>query len=258
MKLLETAPARNRLAIACSIALHLCVLAVALRLPRPVAPPASVLSSLPVTVSITHRPRPIALAPPAPIAARLPAAAPAPVPHARPQPAAFDTNHPARVASVPVHVMALRHELSRKVAMPAQPVAHLVVAAALAPVAAAPVTAAVEHPASVATTGPAAPAPGNGAAARAGGGGDPGLFSATYPPVPQETRAFEAIRATLPARVRLRITIDENGRAAVVDWLTPPPDAALAGAVRARLMALPYIPAECDGLPCTGIISLAT
>jgi hypothetical protein len=143
---------------------------------------------------------------------------------------------------------------------PAESAALLVVAAAVNPVAAAPVTAAVVHPATAATAAPAAAAAANGptAVAGGGGGGDPGLFSATYPPVPQQTSALEAIRASLPARMRLRITVDENGRAAVVDWLTPPPDAALAGAVRAKLMALPYIPAECDGLPCTGIISLAT
>jgi hypothetical protein len=159
----------------------------------------------------------------------------------------------------PAHLPATRHDLSREVHTAAEPVAPIVVAAIANPVAAAPVTSSVAHPAPVATAAPPAAPPADGPAGTGGGGGgNPGLFSATYPPAPEQVSALDAIRALLPARMRLRITVDENGHAAVVDWLTPPPDAALAGEIRAKLMALPFIPAECDGLPCAGNLSLTT
>jgi hypothetical protein len=249
MKLSDTAPGRYRIAIACSIALHLCALAVALLLPWPSLPRAPV--ERPVVVSIVMRPRPKPPAPPAPAIGPVPAARPEPAPHARAQAAAIHLVRQAVPAKTVVHTAAVRHDLSRAVRTPAAPSEIAVVAgASAAPVAVAEPAVAVAHPSGSGSSAAAS--------AGGGGGGNPGLFSATYPPVPAQLGALEAIRAALPARMRLRITVDENGRAADVDWLSPQPDAALAGAIRAKLMALPYIPAECDGLPCTGIISLAT
>jgi len=261
MNLLDTAPGRNRLAIASSIVLHLCALVVALLLPWPVIPTSTETGALPVAVTIAERPRPTAPpVPPALAPARGGPPAPTPTVHRHaPPPAAIHATHQASKPMAPVHTVTVRHELSRTVRTPAAQVAPVVVAAVANPEAAAPVTAAIA-PATAATAAPptTAAADGTTPAGGGGGGGNPGLFSATYPPAPAQTSALDAIRALLPARMRLRITVDENGHAAVVDWLSAPPDAALAGAIRAKLMALPYIPAECDGLPCTGIISLTT
>jgi len=261
MKLSDTAPGRDRIAIACSIALHLCALAVALLLPWPRVPEQPEPAALPIVVHIAARPRPKPPAPPGPAIGPIPAARPQAAPHARTQPPAATIHvvHAVLPGAAAVHTVAVRHDLSHAVRTRAAPSEIAVVAgASVAPATVAETTPGLHPPTAAPLARPADSGSGPAPSAGGGGGGSPGLFSATYPPAPAQLGALEAIRAALPARMRLRITVDENGHAADVDWLTPQPDAALADAIRAKLMALPYIPAQCDGLPCTGIISLAT
>jgi hypothetical protein len=264
MKLLDTAPGRNRLAIASSIAVHLCAL-VALCL---VPVPRVAKSDAPPTGLVVHIVKRAAPGPPArPVSDRRtapPALAPPPVRRLAfvaavrvpPRPAVragtlLAAGTRLRVVDRPLTAV-LTTGTSDADAAGARP------PAAAAPAAAPAATDAAPPP----TAAPAASAPAKAGGVSGGGGGastgNRGLFSASYPPAPAQRGALDAIRATLPTRARVRITVDENGRAAVVDWLTPPPDAALADTIRAKLMALAYIPAECDGLPCTGIISLTT
>jgi hypothetical protein len=51
----------------------------------------------------------------------------------------------------------------------------------------------------------------------------------------------------------VRVTVDENGRAREVVFLTTPRNA---DDLRRRLLAAHYLPAECDGLYCEGTIDL--
>jgi len=272
MNLVDTTPKRRRLAIASSIALHFCALVLLCLAPWPI----SSASDATLVVHMIVRAAPGPPARPATIEHRTaPTTAPATTVRGQRAPAAVRVPPLAVHAGTPEHAGTMLHVMTHPVLRPAPSVggaavgagatglqaavAAAVPVAASAPVGTAPTAAA--SPAAVAAA-EAVPVAAKTPGGSGGGGGDkssnPGLFSATYPPAAAQTGALDAIRAALPARTRVRITVDENGRAAIVDWLTPPPDPTLADAIRARLMALPYIPAECDGLPCTGIISLTT
>ncbi|MEA2721213.1 MAG: Gram-negative bacterial TonB protein C-terminal [Candidatus Eremiobacteraeota bacterium] len=115
---------------------------------------------------------------------------------------------------------------------------------------------AAPKPAAVADAGPssapvASPAPSPVAAQREEGIGN---FSETYP-----ASIEPSARAPLFAGVNgvtVRITVDENGRATSIEFLRPPADAALREELRARLLALHFIPAACNGLRCAGTVEL--
>jgi hypothetical protein len=86
--------------------------------------------------------------------------------------------------------------------------------------------------------------------------GEDGLFGSNYQPVPQPPNALAAIIARITGRFHIRVKVDENGRAMDVRFLTPIADATLANDVRARLLAMTYVPALCSGLKCAGDLDI--
>jgi hypothetical protein len=84
-----------------------------------------------------------------------------------------------------------------------------------------------------------------------------GLFSQNYPPALANSADLDAIRARLAGPVRIRIDVDESGRAIDVRFVRPVSDADLAQQVRAQLLALRYVPADCNGLHCDGTLEIA-
>jgi hypothetical protein len=86
--------------------------------------------------------------------------------------------------------------------------------------------------------------------------GEDGLFGSNYQPVPQPPNALAAIIARITGRFHIRVKVDENGRAMDVRFLTPIADATLANDVRARLLAMSYVPALCSGLKCAGDLDI--
>jgi hypothetical protein len=235
-------PRRDRVAIAGSIVIHLCVLAVAVivipRVAFPVDDPDErvLLSSI---VHVEHRPVPSAAQ------HRTPAAAPTPEQHA-PVPvihAAVTSEHAARRL-----VVAAEHRAGFAPApvrrRETQPVPATQVAAherVNAPPAE-----------SAATSGPvASPAPSPVVAQREEGIGN---FGETYP-ASIEPSARGGLLAGASG-VTVRITIDENGRATTIEFLRGPADAALRDELRTRLLAAHFIPAACNGLRCIGTLEL--
>jgi hypothetical protein len=236
-------PGRDRIAIAGSIAIHLCVLAVLLGLPRPSFPPddPDERTLLANVIRIEHRPPPHAATP-----HRAPAEL-VPVPRtARPViHAAVTVEHAAR------KLVVAREQRSAygPVRAAARPRAAFT-SARVAVAAPQPTAAAAAEPA--ATTAPAAsPAPSPVVAQREEGIGN---FSETYP-ASIEPGARGPLFAGV-AGVAVRITVDENGRATAVEFLRPPADAALREEFRTRLLAAHFIPAACNGLRCAGTVEL--
>ncbi|HZW53598.1 MAG TPA: hypothetical protein VFF00_06170 [Candidatus Elarobacter sp.] len=238
-------PRRDSIAIAGSIAVHLCVLALALTtFPRasfPVDDPdeRTLLSSI---LRIERRPPPHA----APVhrATISTIAAPdvrRPVIHA-----AVTVEHAShemlvaaehRAGAAPAPRASLRPEPNRAIAMTRAVVAPPAAAAAAQ---------------SAATAAPAAPpAPSPVAAQREEGIGN---FGETYP-----AAIDPSARGTVFAGVNgvvVRITVDENGHATSIDFVRPPADAALRDELRTRLLAARFIPAACNGLRCAGTLEL--
>jgi hypothetical protein len=235
---------RDRLAIAGSIAIHLCALAALVTLPQATFPADDpderiLLSSI---VRIEHRPPPHVAR--AHRAVALPAAtrsADLPVIHA-----AVTREHAARklvvatehrAGSVPAPSAPRKRE-----PLPAQITTRLALAAPQS--AAAPESAATAAPS-------AAPAPSPVVAQREEGIGN---FSETYP-----ASIDPSARGTLFAGVNgvvVRITVDENGHATSIEFLRSPADAALREEFRSRLLAARFIPAACNGLRCAGTVEL--
>jgi hypothetical protein len=83
-----------------------------------------------------------------------------------------------------------------------------------------------------------------------------GLFSQNYPPALAAPTDLAAIRSHLAGPVRIRIDVDETGRATSVRFERPVADEALADAVRSQLLALRYVPADCNGLHCEGSMEI--
>jgi len=102
------------------------------------------------------------------------------------------------------------------------------------------------------TSAPAAsPAPSPVAAQREDGIGN---FGETYP-----ASVEPALRATLFAGISgivVRITVDESGRATSIEFVRAPADTAQREELRTRLLAAHFIPANCNGLRCTGTVEL--
>lgn len=238
-------PRRDRIAIASSIAVHLCVLTALVAFPRPSFPVDDpdervLLSSI---VKIERRPTP----PPRVVVPQRPlrkvvaiAHVEVPVIHA-----AVTVEHAARklvVATERRAAYAPSPTEARK--RPSNP-APLTQLAFSAPKPAAAAAAA-------ATSAPiASPAPSPVVAQREEGIGN---FSETYP-----ASIEPSARAPLFAGVNgviVRITVDENGRATSIEFLRPPADAALREELRSRLLTAHFIPAACNGLRCAGTVEL--
>jgi hypothetical protein len=241
----EPTPRRDRTAIAASIALHLCALA----LLAAIVPRLSISAEDPdertlltTILQIERRPppheslvhRPVAQTAPVPVAAL-------PVIHA-----AVTVEHAARRLVVAAEHRAAFAPAPAAVRRPppsaAQPLARVAVALPTA----APVAEAA------ATTAPAAsPAPSPVAAQREEGIGN---FGETYP-----ASVEPSLRGTLLAGVAgfvVRVTVDENGRATSIEFVRPPSDPAQRDELRARLLAAHFIPAACNGLRCAGTLEL--
>nr|MDQ6944033.1 hypothetical protein [Candidatus Eremiobacteraeota bacterium] len=102
-----------------------------------------------------------------------------------------------------------------------------------------------------ATSAPAPPAPSPVAAQREDGIGN---FGETYP-----ASVEPALRATLFAGISgivVRITVDESGHATSIEFVRAPADTTQREELRTRLLAAHFIPANCNGLRCTGTVEL--
>jgi hypothetical protein len=236
-------PRRDRVAIAGSIAIHLCVLAAAVTvIPRasfPVDDPDErvLLSSI---VRVEHRPVPSTAH------GRKPVAEPASQQHA-PLPvihAAVTSEHATRQL-----VVAAEHRAGFAPAPVRRRETKVVPATQVAPARERIVASAAE---SAATSGPvASPAPSPVVAQHEEGIGN---FGETYP-ASIEPSARGGLLAGASG-VTVRVTVDENGRATTVEFLRGPADAAQRDELRARLLAAHFIPAACNGLRCAGTLEL--
>ena len=235
-------PRRDRVAIAGSIAIHLCVLAAAVvvipQVTFPVDDPDErvLLSSI---VRVEHRPVPSAAR------GRKPAIQPGPEQRA-PLPvihAAVTSEHASRQLVVAAeHRAGFAPAPVRRREPKTNPATQV---AARAPV----VAPAAE---SAATSGPvASPAPSPVVAQQEEGIGN---FGETYP-ASIEPSARGGLLAGASG-VTVRITVDENGRATTIEFLRGPADAALRDELRTRLLAAHFIPAACNGLRCAGTLEL--
>jgi len=83
-----------------------------------------------------------------------------------------------------------------------------------------------------------------------------GLFSENYPPALADPADLAVIRARHGGHtpVSAEIDIDETGRAIDVRFASPVPDEA--PEIRAELLALRYVPADCNGLHCGGTLEI--
>jgi len=54
----------------------------------------------------------------------------------------------------------------------------------------------------------------------------------------------------------VRVIVDEYGHATSIEFVRPPADATLREELRTRLLAARFVPANCNGLRCTGTLEL--
>jgi len=237
-------PRRDRIAIAGSIAIHLCVLAAALFvIPRttfPVDDPDErvLLSSI---VRVEHRPVASTARGRKAIAAAAPEQhGPLPVIHA-----AVATEHAARQL-----VVAAEHRAG--IAPATVPVRRREVKPVVAKEVAALAPAAAPKAESAATSAPvASPAPSPVVAQHEEGIGN---FGETYPASIEPSARGPLLAGA--SGITVRIAVDENGRATTIEFLRGPADAALRDELRTRLLAAHFIPAACNGLRCAGTLEL--
>jgi len=243
-------PRHDRAAIGLSIALHVCALALLATLPRAafstdVSDERTLLVS---QITIERRPPPPPHARPRQLAAAHAAAAPRPV--LQVAVTVEQARRPLVVlpeeryhATRPRPVITERHH--RAIALTiVQPTREPVVAPRVAP------------PASVATSEPSAP-PTAAAALVGNAPHDDGIgnFGETYAPSvdPQlRTALFNGIAGA----VVVRVSVDESGHPTGVDFLRGPQDATARDQLRTRILALRFIPAQCNGIHCAGTVEL--
>jgi hypothetical protein len=79
-----------------------------------------------------------------------------------------------------------------------------------------------------------------------------GEFASSYPPSPAQPELYNAILASVTGHIHARILVDEHGHATAVTFLTAPAGTESTEELRQKLLALTYVPAECDGLACAG------
>ncbi len=247
-------PARIRAAIALSIAFHLCALALLATLPRgAVEPTNSLIDRAPVFAITTVRRRP-----------RQPAPAKLPVVRVtRPETVAVASPAPLRAVRAIVRQREPAAPAAVKIARRAPRVAHPQAAPVHAKIAAAgiallaPPTPEAATPTPTPTPAPARPAVSPTAAATAAAPNSfGGLFSQNYPPALPATSILDTIRTRLGGHGRIRIDVDETGHATAVHF-SDAGDAAAADDIRAQLLALSYVPADCSGLHCDGTLEIS-
>jgi hypothetical protein len=245
----DQAPRRDRIAIVGSIAVHLCVLALAtttiLRPTIPLGEPdeRTLFTSL---LRIEHR-----------------------APHrvARPHAVVAVAARPVRTAVRPpvIHAAVTRERASHALLVKSEhraAVVPLVIPTeppkAVRPaVTDAPSVAATSVPRATAVVASASsPAPAAAAAPQAAAPHDDGIgnFGETYP-----ASIDPSLRGTVLAGVNgvvVRIGVDENGRPTSVDFVRAPADPAQRDELRSRLLAAHFIPAACNGLRCAGTVEL--
>jgi hypothetical protein len=239
-------PQRDRTAIGISIALHCCVLGMLALVPWAPIPATDPDERMLLVgqIRIEHRPPP-----PIPHVRRAPAA-PAPVQQQAARPVIHTivaTGRATRAMLVATEARAAY--VPQNAAAPKQmPVANYA-PARLAAAAAQQKTDAASQ--SVPTAPPASPAPSPVAARGEDGIGN---FGETYP-----ASVEPSLRATLFAGISgivVRITVDESGRATSIEFVRAPADTTQREELRTRLLAAHFIPANCNGLRCTGTVEL--
>lgn len=236
-------PRRDRTAVACSIAIHCCVLAALATLPRlPVSVDvADERTLLATSIRVEHRtplraPRAehaVAAAPPLAVAAEVP------ILHV-----AQTTAHAERAMVVPAErryrAQALRTAAVRTAPPPGEvatrtaPAVQPAVVPNTQPTAsatAAPVTVAEQHEDGI------------------------GNFSENYP-AQVDPQVRGALFVGVAGSVVLRVDVDETGRVTAISFIRAPADPALKDALRTRLLAMRFIPAACNGLRCSDTIEL--
>ncbi|HTD38057.1 MAG TPA: hypothetical protein VK669_11120 [Candidatus Limnocylindrales bacterium] len=246
----DPTPRRDRIAIAGSIAVHLCVLALAtttiLRPAIPLGEPdeRTLFTSL---LRIEHRSpareavHPRAVAPPARpvVTAVAPPVIHAAITHER--------------ASHALLVKAEHRAATAPIVIPTEPPKRVQPVVTQAPAVQATIAPRAVAGAPAATAAPsAAPAPAPQAVAQREDG--IGNFGETYP-----ASIDPSLRGTVLAGISgvvVRITVDENGRPTGIDFVRAPADAAQRDELRSRLLAAHFIPAACNGLRCAGTVEL--
>ncbi|HEY0615423.1 MAG TPA: hypothetical protein VGC96_12305 [Candidatus Elarobacter sp.] len=240
-------PRRDSVAIAGSIAVHLCVLTVALAmLPRtsfPVDDPDE-RTLLTRILQIERRPAPK-------IVPQKHAALPVARTTVRERPlihTVTTVEHAERRL-----VVATEHRAPATIREPDAPNKPEPARFAQKPAAAVPLPASAAATVSATGAPNASPAPSPVAAQREEGIGN---FGETYPAA-IEPSARNALVGGISGVV-VRIAVDENGHATSIDFLRPPPDASAREELRSRLLAARFIPAACNGLRCAGTVELRT
>lgn len=240
-------PGRDRTAIAISIAVHCCVLAILALLPGATFPATDpdertlivgkILIEHRAPAQVVHVRRVVA----APIV-RQQQQAVRPVIHTL-----VATGHATRDMVVAREAPATTVRAQTKLSTPPPPTVAYA-AAHETVVAQQPVQAAAQP---AATSAPAPPAPSPVAAQRDDGIGN---FGETYP-----ASVDPSLRATLFAGISgivVRITVDESGHATSIEFVRAPADSSQRDELRTRLLATHFIPANCNGLRCTGTVEL--
>jgi hypothetical protein len=82
-----------------------------------------------------------------------------------------------------------------------------------------------------------------------------GLFSQNYPPAIAPSDLSE-IRALLDGPAHIRVNVDETGQATDVQFVGPVADPQIEQEVRGKLLAFHYVPADCNGLHCEGTLKI--
>jgi hypothetical protein len=233
---------RDRIAIAGSIAVHLCALVVLVTTVPPPSFPATdpderaLLASI---IRIERRPQQVVQPRRALAVTALPQSqAPLPVIHS-----AVTVEHAARrlVVATEQRALSVPEQVARARSMRLETTRSPVEAPASAPPAA-----------PAATTAPVAPpAPSPVVAQREDGIGN---FGETYPAA-IDPSARGALLAGISGVV-VRITVDENGHATSIEFVRPPVDATRREELRTRLLAARFVPANCNGLRCEGTLEL--
>ncbi|GAC1406647.1 MAG: hypothetical protein NVSMB64_12550 [Candidatus Velthaea sp.] len=236
--------ARDRSAIACSIGAHLCALALLAGFALPDVRPVPELLPRASLFRFTLVPR---NARPRPNVERITMASPlVSSPPAKPPTAGPPASHPPAARSVRASVAGVHgpRTLPSPSAAPETPVTLALVA----PPVPSAVSTATPAPVPTSTVSPAAATASTPAPLAAADGG---LFGKNYGAIPNPPSALAAIRAKIVGHFHIRIHVDETGHAIEVRFLTPLADTAVADDVRAKLLALNYVPADCNGLPCS-------
>jgi len=240
---------RDRTAIAASIALHVCALAVlvtfAPRSPFSTDDPdertllTTIIRLPPPPIKIRHEPTHRALV----LRSEIAHPVERPVIHTL-----VATGHATRALAVAKEV---RYAYAS--AEPSAPVVAHEVDPAPVPVATGAPVAKAPESSPVPTAPPATAAPVVQLASRDEGIGN---FGESYPASIEPTlrRALLAVGAGFVVRV----AVDEDGHATAVDFVRGPDDPVLRDALRAKLLAARFIPAACNGLRCAGTLELRT